>query len=66
MDLYAHYNNNVFNLRIWDALSKEILDAYNNTGRAISKKAEYHRKLYNIFALLNKYTQGYNYRIMHF
>jgi len=30
-------------ITIWDALSKEILDAYNNTGRAISKKAEYHR-----------------------
>jgi small subunit ribosomal protein S7 len=28
---------------IWDALAREILDAYANTGRAIAKKIEYHR-----------------------
>merc|ERR1711915_776123 len=28
---------------IWDALAKEILDAYHNQGRAVSKKIEYHR-----------------------
>jgi len=28
---------------IWDALANEILDAYNNTGRAVNKKTEYHR-----------------------
>ncbi|XP_023341443.1 28S ribosomal protein S7, mitochondrial-like [Eurytemora carolleeae] len=31
---------------IWDALAREILDAYANTGRAVAKKIEYHRKMF--------------------
>ena len=40
--------NYKFLFSIWDALAREILDAYANTGRAVAKKIEYHRKMFII------------------